>query len=172
MYKENFPDDDGGCSVGTSDTCSDGCENGPIAESASQPEGNVRIDLVEQKYDRWTGIKGKFRPAAASLDMLPSGIWSAESDSAGLYFESKRFPSDAMLDLPGLPTRLILDEVKDFWEREHLFRKYGFLHKRGIMMCGPAGCGKTSIIRMVCNDTIKRGASFCSQTMSPSPSSV
>lgn len=111
---------------------------------------------VEQVFDRWTGAKGVYRPAAATVDKLPAGIYSAGQDNRGLYLEAKRFPSDYLLDLPGLPTRLILNEVQKFWKRENLFCKFGFLHKRGILMCGPAGCGKTSIIRMVCNDTIAR----------------
>lgn len=138
----------------------DASEEVAVDSACGQPTpdcGNpINSASVEQVFDRWTGAKGIYRPAAATLDKLPAGIYSAEQDNRGLYLEAKRFPSDYLLDLPGLPTRLILDEVQKLWEREDIFRKFGFLHKRGILMCGPAGCGKTSIIRMVCNDIIAR----------------
>ncbi len=120
----------------------------------SSPVANLGVK--EQVFDRWTGAKGVYRPAAATVTKLPAGIYSADTDNRGLYLATKQFPSDCLLDLPGLPTRLILDEVNEFWEKEEHFRRFGFLHKRGIMMCGPGGCGKTSIIRMVADDIIKR----------------
>lgn len=127
-----------------------------LTENVAVAQGQANLGRGDQIFDRWTGTKGIYRPAAATLDALPPGIYSAEQDNRGLYLETKRFPSDYLLDLPGLPTRFILDEVEMFWKKEAIFRKFGFLHKRGILMCGPAGCGKTSTIRMICNDTIER----------------
>jgi len=131
----------------------DACES-----SAPQPsqQGQANLGHIDQVFDRWQGTKGIYRPTAATVNTLPAGIYTAESDNRGIYFEAKRFPSDFLLDLPGLPTRLILDECDDFWEKEKRFRKFGFLHKRGIMMCGRGGCGKTSIIRMVCDGVIQK----------------
>jgi len=127
-----------------------------IEQPESAPQGQANLGIAEAVFDRWTGSKGIYRPAAATVEKLPAGIYTAEQDQRGLYLETKRFPSDYLLDLPGLPTRLILNEVKAFLDKEALFRKFGFLHKRGIMMVGPAGCGKTSIIRMVATDIIAR----------------
>ncbi len=110
----------------------------------------------EREFNCWTGSKGIYRPAGSTMPKLPAGIYSADSDQRGLYLERMDFPSDKLLDLPGLPTKFILDEIKRFWDRVDIFRKLGFLHKRGIMMCGPGGSGKTSIIRMICSDIITR----------------
>lgn len=121
-----------------------------------EAQGQSNQGVGETVFDRWTGLKGVYRPASATITALPPGIYSAEHDQKGIYLETKRFPSDYLLDLPGLPTKLILDEAKDFWDKKERFRKFGFLHKRGIMMCGPGGCGKTSIIRMVASETISR----------------
>jgi hypothetical protein len=128
----------------------------PCPSASCGAQGQADTGSGEQVFDRWTGTKGIYRPAAATVERLPAGIYSAEQDARGMFLEAKRFPSDYLLDLPGLPTRLILDEVEDFWNKEEVFKKFGFLHKRGILMCGPGGCGKTSIIRMVCNAIIKR----------------
>jgi hypothetical protein len=143
---------------GYSSVIEDGAEEALQPVSAAPAGANAANmgDQSERLHDRWTGFRGIYRPASATLSNLPAGIYSAETDAHGLLFEIKRFPSDYLLDLPGLPTRLILDEVQAFWEKENLFRKFGFLHKRGIMMCGPGGCGKTSIIRMICTDIIGR----------------
>src|SRR5271157_3159859 len=129
----------------------EGCSSVPGPNSA---QGQANLGSADQVFDRWTGAKGIYRPAAATVEKLPAGIYSAEQDQRGIYLETKRFPSDFLLDLPGLPTSLILQEVKDFWAKEARFREFGFLHKRGIMMCGPGGCGKTSIIRMTASEII------------------
>ena len=125
----------------------------PQCEDEATAKGAPR---EEREFTCWSGSKGIYRPAGPSIQRLPSGIWSADSDQKGLYLERMDFPSDKLLDLPGLPTKLILDEIEKFWKRRDIFRKLGFLHKRGIMMCGPGGSGKTSIIRMICTDIIGR----------------
>ncbi len=67
-----------------------------------------------------------------------------------------KFPSDNLLRLPGMPIEFILNQIDTFWKREQLFKDTGLLHKRGILMYGPAGCGKTSIIRLLCDDIVRR----------------
>ncbi len=43
----------------------------------------------------------------------------------------------------------LIKEAQKFWHVADNFRKLGFLHKRGFLLMGPAGCGKTSIINRV-----------------------
>jgi hypothetical protein len=147
----------GGSTVNENNSCEDEGANSAQAPESCAKQGQSNPGYAEAVFDRWTGTKGIYRPAAATVEKLPAGIYTAEQDQKGIYLETKRFPSDYLLDLPGLPTRLILDEVEEFWKKEKRFRQFGFLHKRGIMMCGPGGCGKTSIIRMIASDVIDRG---------------
>jgi AAA family ATPase len=64
-------------------------------------------------------------------------------------------PWDSVVSLPGLPCDYILDQIKRFWAQRHVYEHFKFLHKRGILMYGPPGCGKTSIIRLLVEEFIQ-----------------
>ena len=89
-------------------------------------------------------------------DTIPAGIYEIDNDNSGWFLSKVKFPSDNLLRLPGMPIEFILNQIEAFWTREKLFKQTGLLHKRGILMYGPAGCGKTSIIRLLCDDLVKR----------------
>lgn len=43
----------------------------------------------------------------------------------------------------------ILKEFQDFFDRRPIFKKLGFAHKRGYLLHGPPGCGKSSTLRLL-----------------------
>lgn len=43
----------------------------------------------------------------------------------------------------------IVKEVGDFFSRRDIFKKMGFAHKRGYLLHGPPGCGKSSTLRLL-----------------------
>jgi energy-coupling factor transporter ATP-binding protein EcfA2 len=109
-----------------------------------------------EAYAHWSKRNGLYRPTGKTIDSVPAGIYSIDNDNQGWYLEKIKFPSDDLLRLPGMPIEFILDQIQKFWEREHLFKATKLLHKRGILLYGPAGCGKTSIIKLLCNDLVNR----------------
>jgi AAA family ATPase len=50
-----------------------------------------------------------------------------------------------------------MDQIKLFWSRGDRYSKYHLLQKRGILLYGEPGCGKTSIINLLCKDLIEIG---------------
>jgi len=98
------------------------------------------------------GLKG------LNTEPLPSGVYgSFYSSSEGIYYHQKiDIPTDEVLDLPGLPIDYILKQVDVFWSKTSEYKKFGFLQKRGILLYGPPGCGKSSIIALLRRQIIKR----------------
>ncbi len=127
----------------------------PYDESAAETS-NVVDHEEENEYYHWSKRNGLYRPVGKTQNKVPAGIYEIDNDNAGWYLSKVKFPSDSLLRLPGMPIDFILDQIKVFWERENLFTQTGLLHKRGILMYGPAGCGKTSIIRLLCDDIVRR----------------
>jgi len=116
----------------------------------------IEADEEDQKYFHWSKRGGLYRPVGHTQDSIPAGIYEIDNDNSGWFLSKVKFPSDTLLRLPGTPIEFILDQIDKFWGREKLFKDTGLLHKRGILMYGPAGCGKTSIIRLLCDDIVKR----------------
>jgi len=127
----------------------------PTEIAANQSSGAVAGD-EDNEYYHWSLRNGLYRPVGKTQDGVPSGIYEVANDNQGWYLSKVKFPSDTLLRLPGMPIDLILDQIKVFWQREELFKQTGLLHKRGILMYGPAGAGKTSIIRLLCDDIVRR----------------
>lgn len=123
-------------------------------EAVDSAQGKTADD--DQAYYHWSKRGGLYRPVGHTQDTIPAGIYEIDNDNSGWFLSKVKFPSDALLRLPGMPIDFILDQIKAFWERENLFKQTGLLHKRGILMYGPAGCGKTSIIRLLCDDIVRR----------------
>jgi DNA replication protein DnaC len=88
---------------------------------------------------------------------LPGGIYDIDynSNRGCFVFKKKTLCLDELLNLPDPTFDLILKDMKYFWENEHKFKKYNFAHKRGILLHGPPGCGKTSLTALLSNYIIE-----------------
>jgi len=65
--------------------------------------------------------------------------------------------SDELLNLPSETFSQILYDIDFFWNNKHLFDKYKYIHKRGILLYGTPGCGKSSICSLLTNQVIEKG---------------
>jgi ATP-dependent 26S proteasome regulatory subunit len=50
----------------------------------------------------------------------------------------------------------ILEDIEQFWTRREIYRQYNFIHKRGILLYGAPGCGKSGIIQLCVKHIIEK----------------
>ncbi len=105
---------------------------------------------------RWAAASDIFRGAAETYDELPAGLYRTNIDSNGnpLLLKQKH-ETDGLLELPDDASLSILREFDDFWARRASFEQRGFLHKRGFMLWGPPGSGKTSCVNLLISRLIR-----------------
>lgn len=112
----------------------------------------------EQQFVQWTTSDGKaFFPASRSVQKLEPGLYEIHtSPQAGLFFHQVAVGTEGLLKFPETASEKVVKEIETFWEREDLFRKHNLAFKRGILLYGPPGSGKTCTIKLAINDVIKR----------------
>jgi chaperone BCS1 len=57
--------------------------------------------------------------------------------------------SDKLLILPGTAADDVIADMRSFMAKREAFARYGFTHKRGYLLYGPQGTGKSSIAQQI-----------------------
>lgn len=106
----------------------------------------------------WSVSNGSYFGCSESCRTLPAGIYECHfSANAGPYFSKIKETFDELVDLPDTASQEILDSMTKFWTMEDHFRRHGFLWKRGVLLWGPPGSGKTSTLHKLSRSVSEYG---------------
>lgn len=97
-----------------------------------------------------------FGLAKATISTLESGVYRGKYINYEWQLMKDKVVSDTII-ITSETSQKIIDQVQYFWTMESAFKENGLLHKRGFLLVGKAGCGKSSIISTVITDAIKKG---------------
>lgn len=115
-----------------------------------QDTDNSQIKKMLENASMWAVHGDSFTPCASSTKALQEGYYTIDvSQDVGIYFKKITINNDDLLELPDSSSDFIVKNVESFWKKEEKFRELGFLWKRGILMWGPPGSGKTSTLHLV-----------------------
>jgi len=144
-----------------------------LEETEKYPQGNPELmdwdngayqeEEDEEKMERGlcqfsTQDNISFFPTYKTVKKLPPSYYEINnSPNHGIYFEKLPVISGDLIRFPDSISDLVIDEISKFWEREDIFKQYSLNYKRGILLYGPPGSGKSSMLKLVCNDVISRG---------------
>jgi len=125
--------------------------------------GNCSVDEeekdIEQTYCQWSTSDNRiFVPSSRTVDRLVPGVYEIKSaPNVGIFFEKIPVKTEGLLRFPDTKSDRVISEVQKFWDRENVFREYGITYKRGIILHGPPGSGKSSTVQFIMQDVVKRG---------------
>lgn len=99
-----------------------------------------------------------FSACEKAVGTLPPAQYTIENhDQLGLIFRQSSINLDELIHLPDSVSDNVVKDIEAFWTKEEHFRKFGFLWKRGVLLWGPPGSGKTSTLQVISSRIIERG---------------
>jgi SpoVK/Ycf46/Vps4 family AAA+-type ATPase len=119
-----------------------------------QKEKKKNVDT--ESFTQWSTYKqGKFVPCFHTVKTVPAGVYEMKADqNIGFHIELQSHMSDELIELPIPEIHEILRDIDNFWNRENMFKKYGYTFKRGVLLYGPPGNGKSCLIQLLCRKLI------------------
>lgn len=99
--------------------------------------------------------KEQYRPVTSFVEKLPSGVYKIRDDHMGIYAEPHKFEKTNTILFNNSKQEEIYNEIFDFWSLSDKYENLKEPHKRGYLLYGPQGCGKTYLINNIINKFIK-----------------
>jgi hypothetical protein len=122
---------------------------------AEKKEDCVPVEIVDKGVG-WATSQNRYWVVSRTADKLPAGVYTIGSSTRiGVYLDLVKLVSDELIVLPGMGAEEILEEIEIFYEARDRYKKRGMLHKRGILMTGDPGSGKTSNASLVIDKFVR-----------------
>lgn len=120
------------------------------------------VNEQPKKYDHYLELDGAFSPRKVRVehDNLPAGVYELQQDMQGnAYFIPVQIKTDELLRLPNSVSEQVMNDVRQFWDdaTRARFAEYGVIYKRGYLLYGKPGTGKSATINLISEDFVKAG---------------
>jgi predicted AAA+ superfamily ATPase len=120
----------------------------PVVEIATDTEFD---NIDTQTHSEWSILQNDtFAPSYVSIPSVPAGlyeiIWNSTIQTHVLV--KQKMKVDELYELPSPEIQSILSDIQLFWDKKDVYKAYNFVHKRGILLWGDPGCGKSGIIQL------------------------
>lgn len=109
------------------------------------------------KLSRWSHKKFPKIASQKWITRLPPGFYTMSGSSGEEFLVPSLIVSDNMMRFKESQYDIAISEIKKIWTLKPKFDEMGYVFKRGFLLYGPPGSGKTSTINIVCKEVIERG---------------
>jgi AAA+ superfamily predicted ATPase len=146
------------------------CDNGPRHGRNPDgpgyaPTGGYSLPESPTAPIQWkAALAGVYEACGTTYRKLPAGAYVCSLNQYGEpQLLAKDLQVDDLIDFANSLPSQILVEIENFWSLGDKFQRYGYLHRRGYLLYGPQGSGKSSVVHQVVHRIIKAGhvAVFC-----------
>lgn len=120
--------------------------------------GNGQPFLDIKKYHKqYLQTENKFYPLGPTTKKLPPGYYVTDDDPRGLFAYQISYSVADIIQFENSITETIRKEFDDFWDKKDEYLSRGEDHKRGYLLHGPQGGGKTCLVKLLLKAFIASG---------------
>jgi AAA+ superfamily predicted ATPase len=99
---------------------------------------------------------GAYRAIGPACKQMPAGTYHVAEDNYGLFFQEMKMVTDDLIVLPDTANDRVLESMRTFWNMEKRYKNHGLLYKRGVLLWGPPGSGKTATLQLLTRELIRQ----------------
>lgn len=130
------------------------------AKTIQRDSDDEELKFDAPKFIQWiTHGSGLYYPEfhVQLTKTIPAGYYGIGFDSnVGKFYVRKiQYTTDNILELPMPEIGKVMKDIKTFWKKREAFKRYGLTYKRGVLLYGPPGCGKTHLIQLIIKELIE-----------------
>jgi hypothetical protein len=102
--------------------------------------------------------KRTYFSVADTVDELPPDVYEPKVTNTGQpFFYRIHFSTEELLRFEDSNIDRVVSEITEFWKRRDRFEEFEFPYRRGILLHGPPGSGKSCAVKLIINDVIEKG---------------
>ncbi|MEL7445080.1 MAG: ATP-binding protein [Pseudomonadota bacterium] len=119
------------------------------------PLGGSALSARRDKCSVWATNGEYYLGEPQVAERLPAGFYHClEVPMKGPALQAVTVSTDDLYQLKDETSEMLLKEFVTFWKAGETFKQLGLSQKRGVMLWGPPGAGKTSAIQLMAKHMI------------------
>lgn len=133
------------------------CDDAPAIASCDDDKDAAKRSF-NGKFIQWYTDGEKFVACGDTVPLLPPGAYEINiTPEQGTHFVRVPTKTEELLRFDDTDSDRVVKEIRTFWSKRDRYARHGLAFKRGVLLYGPPGSGKSCTIQLVMEDVIKLG---------------
>lgn len=135
-----------------------GSSAAPQPTTAMIEAAAAKETLGKLNFCQWQNYgNGIYVPTSKTIKTIPAGFyWTGHNDNIGLFLQLRKIINDGIVYMPDSASAKVLASMEKFWNSKARYDRFNLLFKRGILLWGPPGSGKTITVRQLAQQVVDR----------------
>lgn len=129
------------------------CEPDGVEAAQAPVTTEARVNFSQWEIEP----NDSFTATGGTREKLPAGVYRISHDPRGIHFNRANVLTDKLIDLHDSAASEIIAGIRTFWQAEHKFKSRGILFKRGVLLWGPPGSGKSCCVSQLIKELVDQG---------------